>query len=52
MTKEIVSLSLRSDVLTTLDAERGDVNRSRAVEKYLCRCLKLPITLEKRGGDS
>lgn len=52
MPKERVTITLRPDVRTVLDAERGDVNRSRAVERYLCRCLKLPLTLEKNGGDS
>jgi len=49
MPRKFVGFTIRPDVIKALDLQRGDVSRSRTVERLLCERLNLPLTLEESG---
>lgn len=51
MTKQRVSITIRPEVKTALDTYRGDVSRSRTIERILCEYLNLPDKKIGSGGD-
>jgi hypothetical protein len=51
MTKKRISITIRPDVRLALDTSRGDVSRSRAIERILCEHLNLPANKRDNGDD-